>query len=43
MHWPTDVLAGWMTGAIWLGATMLVDRIWRVHWSSFARPGDKRD
>jgi undecaprenyl-diphosphatase len=34
MHWPTDVLAGYLTAAIWLSATITIDRRWRA---SFAR------
>jgi len=30
MHWPTDVLAGYLTAAIWLWATILIDRRWRA-------------
>jgi undecaprenyl-diphosphatase len=32
MHWPTDVVAGWTTGFVWLCGVMLVDRMWRVDW-----------
>jgi undecaprenyl-diphosphatase len=32
MHWPTDVLAGWTTGFVWLCGVMGVDRMWRVDW-----------
>ena len=31
MHFPTDVLAGWMTGAIWLATTIAIDRRWQAH------------
>ncbi len=31
MHFPTDVLAGWMTGAVWLATTIAVDRRWQAH------------
>jgi undecaprenyl-diphosphatase len=34
MHWPTDVLAGYLTGALWLEATIAIDRRWRA---TFAR------
>lgn len=30
-HYPTDVLAGYLTGATWLGATIALDRRWRAH------------
>lgn len=30
MHWPTDVLAGYLTAAIWLFATITIDRLWRA-------------
>jgi membrane-associated phospholipid phosphatase len=30
MHWPTDVLAGYLTAAIWLSATITIDRLWRA-------------
>ncbi len=33
-HWPTDVLAGYLTAATWLTATIAIDRRWRA---SFAR------
>ena len=26
MHWPTDVLAGWFTGSLWLVTVMAIDR-----------------
>jgi undecaprenyl-diphosphatase len=33
MHWPTDVLAGYLTGAIWLSATLAIDRLWRAEFA----------
>jgi undecaprenyl-diphosphatase len=30
MHYPTDVLAGYLTGACWLGGVILIDRRWRT-------------
>ncbi len=30
MHWPTDVLAGYLTAALWLTATITIDRLWRA-------------
>ena len=33
MHWPTDVLAGYLTAAIWLSATIAVDRLWRANFA----------
>ena len=30
MHWPTDVLAGYLTAAIWLTITITIDRRWRA-------------
>jgi undecaprenyl-diphosphatase len=30
MHWPTDVLAGYLTAAIWLAASIAIDRLWRA-------------
>jgi undecaprenyl-diphosphatase len=32
VHWPTDVLAGYITGATWLTGVILIDRRWRTHW-----------
>ena len=31
MHFPTDVLAGWTTGAVWLATTIAVDHRWQAH------------
>ena len=31
MHYPTDVLAGFITGALWLTTVVTVDRIWRTY------------
>ena len=31
MHFPTDVLAGFITGAVWLSATIALDRRWQAH------------
>ena len=28
MHWPTDVLAGYTVGLLWLAVTIAVDRLW---------------
>ncbi len=33
MHWPTDVLAGYLTAAIWLTATITIDRRWRAEFA----------
>lgn len=33
MHWPTDVLAGYVTAAMWLSATIGIDRLWRASFS----------
>ena len=30
MHWPTDVLAGYLTGAVWLCSVIWIDRRWRT-------------
>jgi undecaprenyl-diphosphatase len=30
MHYPTDLLAGYLTGACWLGGVILIDRRWRT-------------
>ncbi len=30
MHYPTDVLAGFLTGALWLAAVVAIDRAWHV-------------
>jgi undecaprenyl-diphosphatase len=30
MHWPTDVLAGYLTAGVWLSATITIDRLWRA-------------
>ena len=30
MHYPTDVLAGWLAGVLWLSAVGVIDRAWRV-------------
>ena len=37
MHWPTDVLAGYITGALWLSAVIFIDRRWRTHASRLSR------
>jgi undecaprenyl-diphosphatase len=37
MHWPTDVLAGYVTGATWLTGVILIDRRWRTHWRRVSR------
>jgi len=31
LHYPTDVLAGYLTSAIWLSAAILIDRRWTIH------------
>lgn len=31
MHFPTDVLAGYITGICWLVITILIDRRWQAH------------
>jgi undecaprenyl-diphosphatase len=31
MHWPTDVLAGYLTGGVWLCAIIWIDQRWRTH------------
>ena len=31
MHFPTDVLAGYITGICWLVTTILIDRRWHAH------------
>jgi undecaprenyl-diphosphatase len=31
MHFPTDVLAGYITGVCWLITTILIDRRWNAH------------
>ena len=31
MHWPTDVLAGYLTGVCWLCGTIFIDRHWLTH------------
>lgn len=36
VHWPSDVLAGWLAGAAWAGATWIVADAWT---RSFAVPG----
>ena len=39
VHWPTDVLAGYLTAALWLTAVISIDRRWRTHWQrSLRRP-----
>jgi undecaprenyl-diphosphatase len=37
MHWPTDVLAGYITGGMWLAGVILIDRRWRTHWQRVRR------
>ncbi len=41
MHYPTDVAAGWLTGALWLGAVLMIDRAWG-RWRSRALPSPSR-
>ena len=39
VHWPTDVLAGYITASLWLSAVIYIDRRWRTHWQrSLRRP-----
>jgi undecaprenyl-diphosphatase len=33
MHYPTDVLAGYTTAAVWLGGTIAIDRLWRAEFA----------
>ena len=37
MHFPTDVLAGWLTGALWLAAIIMIDHAWRARTDGRAR------
>ena len=30
MHYPTDVLAGWLTGGIWVCSVIAIDRLWHA-------------
>ncbi len=30
MHYPTDVAAGWLTGALWLAAVVTIDLAWHT-------------
>ena len=39
MHYPTDVLAGFITGGSWLAAVIFIDRRWRTHWRSISKSG----
>lgn len=39
VHWPSDVLGGWILGAVWAVLVSLIDRWWR-HRSSAAAPPD---
>lgn len=31
MHFPTDVIAGWLAGAVWLAGIVLIHRSWQRH------------
>jgi undecaprenyl-diphosphatase len=38
LHWPTDVLAGYITAAVWLSGTIFIDRQWTRQAHRLAHP-----